>query len=356
MRRPAEANIDLRAFGHNLRQVRQLAPDSRVMAVVKADAYGHGMVQAAAALAEADAFAVATLGEGEALRQAGVTKPLVVLQGVMNGSELRRAARLRLQPVLHQAWQVELLERETLGLPIDLWLKLDTGMHRFGLPVEQAAEIVARLRSCRKVHALRLMSHMACADVPEDPATEAQIARFLSATDTLGLEASLANSATLLAFPHARREWVRPGLMLYGVTPFLDRRRAAELRPVMQLRTRLIAINRHNGGDAIGYGATWRCPETMPVGIAAIGYGDGYPRHAPSGTPVLVNGQRTQIVGRVSMDAITIDLRGIDAEIGAEVELWGPGVDVAEVAQACGTIPYELLCSVACRVEHRYLD
>lgn len=355
--RAPQARIDLEALRHNFGVLRGAAGERKVFPALKADAYGHGMLSCAQALREmADGFVVATLGEAEALRKAGITQRLMVLQGFASLAEARLAARLMLEPVVHQPWQVDLLESGHTGLPLRVWLKIDTGMHRMGIEPGEAQAIHARLVASGRLRgAPGLMTHFACADETDSGSTERQIAAFHAATEGLEGERSLANSAGLLGDFGAGGDIVRPGIALYGGNPFLHGSAADYgLRPVMTLVTRLLAVRQQPAGAAIGYGGTWTCPEDMPVGIAAIGYGDGYPRRTPAGTPVRVNGQRAAIIGRVSMDLVTLDLRGIDARPGDPVELWGAGLPVDEVARAIGTISYDLTCSVGAHVVRQY--
>lgn len=355
--RAPRAHIDLDALRHNFGVLRGAADGAKVFPALKADAYGHGMLACAQALRElADGFVVATLGEAEALRKAGLTQRMMVLQGFASLAEARQAARLMVEPVVHQSWQVELLESGHTGLPLRVWLKIDTGMHRMGIEPEQAGELHARLvASGRLRSAPGLMTHFARADEADPRATLRQIEVFRKATEGLEGERSLSNSAGLLGGYGAGGDIVRPGIALYGGNPFLDGSAADYgLRPVMTLTTRLLAVRQHPAGAAIGYGAAWTCPEDMPVGIAAIGYGDGYPRRTPAGTPVLVNGQRAAIIGRVSMDLITLDLRGIEARPGDPVELWGAGLPIDEVARSIGTISYDLACAAGAHVARLY--
>lgn len=353
----AVADIDLTALRHNLSRVRALVPDGKILAVIKADAYGHGIVRAAQALADADAFAVARLCEAEALRAAGIKKTVVVLEGFLCMHELERMAELACEAVVHSDHQIELLEQARLADPIKVWIKIDTGMSRLGFEFERAESLWQRLGVCENVAGMRLMSHFANADDSAHERNAAQIALFEAACASFPGEKSLANSGAILGLPDSHLDWVRPGIMLYGVSPLLDK--AAEeldLLPVMRLRSRLIAVNQQLAGAAVGYGGEWVCPEDMPVGVVAIGYGDGYPRHAISGTPVLVNGKRVHTIGRVSMDMICVDLReAADAKIGDEVILWGsPDLPVEEVAERAATIGYQLLCGVTPRVPRNY--
>jgi alanine racemase len=349
----AYAELDLGAFEHNLSRLRVCAPEARIMAVVKANAYGHGLVRVASALPTADAFAVARVDEGVRLREAGIRQRIAVLQGFICPEELELHVRFELEPVIHSALQVELLEqRAPAGTALGAWVKLDSGMHRLGLDPSEFADCYRRLSNCSQVRTpLPIMTHLANADVVTDTTTERQLDLFRCvATDAK--ERAVANSAGLLAWQSSHAEWVRPGLALYGVSPFPFRSGAQDgFRPVMTLKTRLIAIKNLRRGDAVGYGGDWICPHPTRMGIASIGYGDGYPRNAPSGTPVVVNGQRAPLIGRVSMDMISMDLtEHPDARVGDTVTLWGQGLPVEEVARHAATIPYVLLCNVTQRV------
>lgn len=353
----AEARIDLNALQHNLLRVRELAPESKILAVIKANGYGHGIVPVASALVDANAYAVANLEEALTLRNSGFDKPIVLLEGLVDGDELKQASIYQLELVVHHLHQMELLEKVKLAEPMRVWLKIDTGMHRIGISPESTDAFVRRLYDCPQVKKpLRIMSHFANADQAGDGSVQQQYQQFQDAVSGMRAEFSIANSAGIFLGTPFHQDWVRPGIMLYGANPF--QQGTAEdlgLKPVMTLSTRMIAINARKKGDVIGYGSTWTCPEDMPVGVAAIGYGDGYPRHAGSGTPVRVNGKRAQIVGRVSMDMICIDLRACpDAQIGDKVTLWGEGLPIEEVAESANTISYELLCKVTSRVSMQY--
>lgn len=353
MTRAARAEIDLRALQHNLRRVRANAPRSRVMAIIKANGYGHGLVRVAQALGDVEAFGVASLDEAIELREAGISHPIVLLEGFFDNSELSPIARYGLEPVLHHPEQLAMLETARLSGSLSLWIKLDTGMHRLGFPPGAAGEALARVRgSGNAAGPVRWMTHLACADDRADGMTAHQTSAFNEALAGIEGERSIANSAGVLGWPQTHADWVRPGIMLYGVSPFVDDTASDhDLLPAMTLRSRLIAVNRFRRGDTVGYGASWTCPEDMPVGVVAIGYGDGYPRHAQPGTPVLVGGSRVPLIGRVSMDMVTVDLRGCPgAGIGDEVVLWGEGLPVEEIAGHASTIAYELLCGVAQRV------
>lgn len=356
MSRPVRARVGLDALRSNLELARRTAPHSRVLAVVKANAYGHGLVPVARALSDADAFGVAGVEEALLLRQAGITRPIVLLEGFFHSAELDAVVRHELSLVIHAPHQVEALATAAPAAPVRVWIKLDTGMHRLGFAPAELASVLPRLQALPGIEVMGLMTHFACADDRADPATGRQLECFHAAVRGLAGEHSLANSAALLGWPQTHADWVRPGLMLYGISPFLDDTAVDQgLTPAMTLETELIAIRDCPAGEAVGYGGAWVCPETMPVGVAAIGYGDGYPRHAPAGTPVLVDGRPAQLIGRVSMDMITLDLRGLPgARVGSRVTLWGEGLPVEQIARAAETIPYELVCAVTARVPLLY--
>ncbi|KRC38097.1 MULTISPECIES: alanine racemase [unclassified Lysobacter] len=353
MARPTSASIHTDALRHNLAQARARAPHSRVMAVVKADGYGHGLERVARALEGADAFGVAALSDADRLRAAGLSQPIVLLSGFDEADDLPQLRRLGVETVVHHASQIEMLEQAADGEPIRCWLKIDTGMHRLGFAPEDVRQAHARLSALPGVaEGIVLMNHFASSDEFDKPQTRAQLRAFAEATAGLDGARSLANSAAVLGWPDAHADWIRPGGALYGMS-VVEGTTGADfgLRPAMTLSTRLIAVNRVRRGERIGYAATWECPEDMHVGVAAIGYGDGYPRAAPSGTPVLVGGHAAQVIGRVSMDLMTIDLRGIpEARVGDPVTLWGPELPVERIAEVSGTIGYELTCSITRRV------
>ena len=352
-----EAHINLTALKHNLERVRQAAPNAKIMAVIKANGYGHGMLQVAEALSGVDAFAVARLHEAAQLRQAGIRNEIAVLEGFQNSFELDMFAQHNLQAVIHQQSQIDLLENARLEQPLQVWLKVDSGMHRMGVAPEAVKSCWQCLQKIEAVAAVRLMTHLASADDRRSEQTDQQLATFKQAITGIKAETSIANSAGILGWPQTHSDWVRPGVMLYGVSPFVGGwGEDDDLEPVMSLTSRLIAVNHFKKGDAISYGASWVCPEDMPIGVVACGYGDGYPRHVTPGTMVLVNGRRVPLVARVSMDSICVDLRQQpDAEVGDHVLLWGEGLPVEEIAEAALTIPYELLCSVTSRVAFHYI-
>lgn len=357
--RPTRVEIDLGALRHNLGVARAAAPGARTMAAVKADGYGHGLVRVARALeGSTDALAVACIEEALTLREAGIDSTIVLLEGFFRPEELPLLQAHRIESVVHHQGQLDLLANSVLNGAVRVWLKVDSGMHRLGFAPEAVPHAWERLQQCGAAVPVGFMTHLACADDRGDGTTVKQLALFRNATEGLGGMHSIANSAGLLGWPASHAHWSRPGVMLYGVSPFLGGRGPEEgLRPAMTFRSELIAINHLREGDAVGYGGTWVCPEPMPVGVIAAGYGDGYPRHAPSGTPVLVNGQRVPLVGRVSMDMLTVDLRTLpDASVGDPVTLWGQELPVEEVAEAAGTIGYELLCGITPRVRRIELE
>lgn len=355
LRKPV-ARIDLTALQHNLAQVRQLAPKSKVLAVLKANAYGHGMLQVAAELQQADAFGVARLDEALALRAGGVVKPIVLLEGFFEADELPQIVASNLQVVVHQQEQVDAISAAELDAPIKVWLKMDTGMHRLGLSPEDYRAAYQRLADSPNCQpSIRLMSHFACADDQSSPDTLAQIQCFEHFSHGLAGEVSLANSAGVLAWPQSHQQWVRPGVMVYGVSPLLQpQQQHINLKPVMTLCSRVIAVRAIAVGETVGYGSAWQAPAATRLAVVAIGYGDGYPRNVANGTPVLVNGKRYPIVGRVSMDMLTIDIGADAVKSGDEVVLWGPDLPVEVIATGAGTIPYELLCNITPRVDFIY--
>lgn len=346
------ARIDLNALRHNLARVREAAPGRQVFAAVKANGYGHDAITVARALSDADGFAVACSEEALALREAGVKHPILLLEGPFEASELELCVQHQLHTVIHHPEQLRMLESARLTQPLPVWLKIDTGMHRLGIDPADTGTYWQRLHACDKVQSVTLMSHLAQADDPQADTTPQQLARFLQATDGLSAPRSLANSGGVLTWPKTHLDVVRPGIMLYGATP-LEERVAADdhLRPVMTLESRLISVKPVPKGGAVGYAGSWIAPEDMTMGIVAVGYGDGYPRHAPSGTPVLINGVETPIIGRVSMDMLAVDLRQHpQAQVGDRVVLWGEGLPAERIARAAGTIAYELFCGVTGRV------
>lgn len=351
MTRPILATIHSEALQHNYRQVKSYAPRSQAFAVIKANGYGHGLLHVAAALADADGFALLELEQAVRLRQQGFVQPILLLEGIFSAADLQVCAELDLRIALHCAEQVAWLEQASLSRPLTVALKLNTGMNRLGFVVETARDWARRLAGCPNVASLALMAHFATADEP-DVGIDWQLQRFRDATAGLNVPVSLANSAAIIDYPAAHADWIRPGIMLYGASPFAERSAAdLGLLPAMTLSSRVISTQSLQPGDTVGYGATFRASAPMRIGTVACGYADGYPRHAPTGTPVWVAGCRTRLLGRVSMDMLAVDLTDVPAaSVGSPVELWGRNVSIDEVAAAAGTISYELMCAIAQRV------
>ena len=354
MTRPSRIVIDIKALEHNFLRIKELAPNSKVMAIVKADAYGHGIVRVAKTLNNTDAFGVACLEEAEQLRQSSIKTPIVLLEGPYKPDDLPLIIKFKLDMVIHNEYQIQLLEKTKIEGSINAWLKIDTGMHRLGFPIEKADAILNRLLLCKNINSRPiLMTHLATANEKKNNLTQQQLEAFKKISKIIDGEKTVANSAALINFPEVHFDWVRPGLMLYGVSPLTDSfGHNHGLRSVMTLESEIISIQYLSKNEPVGYGATWRCPEDMPVGIIAAGYGDGFPRHAKSGTPILVNNVRCPLIGRASMDMLTIDLRNQpNAKIGDRVVLWGDSLPIEEVALHADTIPYELLCGVHKRLK-----
>lgn len=350
MPRPILATIDLGALRSNLAAARRAAPTPRAFAVVKSNGYGHGVLRTARAFAAADGFATLEMESAVRLRDAGYRQPILLLEGVFDPGELRVAADLGLSVVVHDPDQIGWLSTLPGAAQVDVFLKLNSGMNRLGFSPQRFAMALDTLRSQDRVRSITLMTHFACAD--DDGGVDDQWRRFTGATEHAGLPRSVANSAALLRHPHTHADWVRPGIMLYGGSPFADRSaQALGLRPAMTLTSGIIGIQDLVPGESVGYGATFLARRAMRIGIVACGYADGYPRHAPSGTPVLVDGARTVTVGRVSMDMLCVDLTALPgATRESRVTLWGAGLPVEEVATAAGTLNYELMCALAPRV------
>ncbi|MDR2924524.1 MAG: alanine racemase [Azoarcus sp.] len=352
--RPARALIDLEALRHN-HQIARRRHGRHIFAVVKANAYGHGAIACAQALSwDADGYAVAFLDEALALRESGIKLPILLLEGVFDPAELREAARHGFWPVIHHPAQIDMIVKTALPAPLRVWLKINSGMNRAGFPPADVRRAWRRLMVSGKSEECGFISHFARADEPGCGATAEQIRVFDEATRGLPGLRSLANSAAILAWPNARRDWGRPGIMLYGADPMPEE--GSELRPVMTLESQVVAIQNIPAGQPLGYGARFVAPRPTRVGLVAMGYADGYPRSVPDGVPVAVNNKLTTLIGRVSMDMLTVDLTDLpEAGIGSAVELWGNQVSVNQVAQAAGTIAYELLCNVK-RVSYVWND
>ena len=351
MARATTASIHTDALRHNLGVIRARAPQASVMAVVKADGYGHGLERVAQALVGADAFGVAALSDAQRLRAAGLSQKILLLSGFDEPADLEQLRQLDVDTVVHHASQIDMLARDRGG-PIKVWLKMDSGMHRLGFAPHAYAAAHARLRGLPNVAPeIVCMSHLASSEDLSSQQTLAQAACF-DAHVPADAPASLANSAGILHWPMAHRQWLRAGGALYGLS-VANGKCGADfgLKPAMSLGTRLVSIQTIAAGERVGYSGTYTCPEQMPVGVAAIGYGDGYPRNIRPGTPVLLNGRRVPVIGRVSMDLMTLDLRSQpQAAVGDPVVLWGDGLPVEEIAEAAGTISYELTCSITRRV------
>lgn len=353
----ATAHINLAALRHNLEQVQRQAPHSRIMAVVKANGYGHGLCQVAQHAQGAHAFGVARMEEALQLRASGIAAPVLLLEGFYLPADLPLLVEHDIQTALHCEEQLQALERAQLEKPVVVWLKIDSGMHRLGVRPEQCTAFIERLQRCANVvQPVRFMSHFGCADEPDSPVTPAQIEQFQSLTQELDSERSMAASAGLLAWPDSQMDWVRPGIIMYGVSPFADQT-GAQLgyQPVMTMKSRLIAVRDVTQGESVGYGGHWTALRDTRIGVIAMGYGDGYPRMAPNGTPVWINGRIVPLAGRVSMDMLCVDL-GPDCadKVGDEVVLWGDELPVEHVAHHVGTLGYELVTKLTARVVLSY--
>lgn len=324
------------------------------MAVIKANGYGHGLQRAAGALDEAEGFALLDVRDAVALREAGVRQTILLLEGFFAADELRLLAEYELASVIHSPQQLAMLDAYPRRNSLQVWLKINTGMNRLGFAPEQVPAVMEKLKTHPSVREVTLMTHFSHADEPEGVAE--QFERFKGLTAAYRAPRSLANSAALLRYPATHGEWVRPGIMLYGASPFADTSaQQFGLQPVMTLTSEIIAVRELKAGDRVGYAGLFRADGATRIGTVACGYADGYPRHAPTGTPILVNGQRTRTLGRVSMDMLGVDLSGLpDADVGSRVTLWGKGLPVEEVAAAAGTISYELMCALTARVPLKY--
>ncbi|CAL7961730.1 alanine racemase 1 [Gammaproteobacteria bacterium] len=352
------AHIDLEALHHNLRTIKTATPRSNILVMIKSNAYGHGVVEVAKSLEhDVDAFGVMFLHEALQLYNAGVKKTIVILTGFFDAEELSVIEKYNFECSVHNFAQIEILEKAKLSRPLGIWLKIDTGMHRLGFQSHQVQEAYQRLVQNKMVQKpLRLMTHFSDADNVKNNKTAKQIVCFEQIVANLEGEWCMANSAAIFGWPKSHVHWIRPGIALYGASPF-DGKSGPELnlKPVMTLTSRIITIHELEKGASVGYGSTFSCPEKMKVGTISIGYGHGYPRNARFGTPVLVNGIRTQLVGRVAMDMIGIDLRKVPkAKIGSSVILWGKGLPVEEIAANAGEISYELFCRLTSRVHYQF--
>lgn len=357
MARPTQAVIDLAAIRQNYQLAKSLAPSSNALAVVKANAYGHGAQEVASCLSDlADGFGVACLEEAVALRDSGIQQRILLLEGFFHPDELEIIDELKLDICIHNEYQLNYLLEHTFNRPINLWIKIDTGMHRLGIHPTALRSTLAAIKNTNIANDVILMSHFACADETERSHTASQIQCFEQAAPK-GYPSSLCNSPGILAWPEAHHDWVRPGLMLYGASPLsVENSVSKKLVPAMTLQSEVIAMRDLAPGDTVGYGATYRCDKPTRIATVAIGYGDGYPRQAPNGTPILVNGHKATIAGRVSMDMITVDVSHVpNCAIGASVECWGKNLLLKEVAQHCGAISYELITRMTGRTPKIHL-
>jgi alanine racemase len=353
MPRPLVATIDIAALQCNLAIAKNCAPHSKIWAVVKANAYGHGLARAIRGFAAADGLGLIELDGAVRLREMGWQKPILLLEGFFEPVDLQTVVDYRLETVVHCIEQIDMLEQAWLASSIDVHLKMNSGMNRLGFKPDAFRAAHARLRAIEAVRTITLMTHFANADDPANAALSLseQVRRFNTATEGMAGQRSLSNSAADLMHPEVAADWVRPGIMLYGGTPGVKPAAEFGLRPAMTLSSAIIGIQHIAAGDAIGYGSRFIAEKPMRIGVVACGYADGYPRHAPNGTPVIVDGVKTGIVGRVSMDMIMVDLTTIPAaRVGSAVTLWGEGLPIDEVAHAAGTIGYELMCALAPRV------
>ncbi len=365
MPRPILATVHPAALAHNLARVRAAAPDARVWAVVKANAYGHGLERVFDALRSADGFALLDLAEAQRLRALDWRGPILLLEGCFEARDLELCSRLGLWHTIHCNEQIDMLAAHKTQHPHRVFLKMNTGMNRLGFPPERFRAAWIRLNALPQVEEISLMQHFPDADGPRG--ISAQLAVFDAVTHDLPGERTLSNSAAILRHGQVlagRSDWVRPGIVLYGSAPDFPEHSAQDwgLQPTMTLATRIIGVQNLQAGDTVGYGSSFTAEGPLRLGVAACGYADGYPRHCTTGTPVLVNGVRTRLIGRVSMDMITVDLTPVPgAGIGSEVTLWGRApkgalLPIDEVAQAAGTVGYELMCAVAPRVPFAPLD
>lgn len=350
MSRPLHAQLSLPALRANLARTREFAPDTQLLAVVKANAYGHGLMRLLPALEDADGLALVELDAAIALRVAGYSRRIVLLEGFFTPDELPEIAERRIAVVVHSEAQLRMLERSRLAQPVEVFIKINTGMNRLGIAPTHVVETVERLNNCASVAVLRLMTHFARAD--EDYGIEDPLAIFNAACRGMPYPRSLANSAGVVRYGEIGGEIIRPGIMLYGASPYAgDSAESIGVRPVMTLRSAIIAVQSLGPGENVGYGGSYTATRACRIGVVAGGYADGYPRLAPYGTPVLVQGRKVRIAGRVSMDMITVDLTDLpEANVGSPVVLWGDGLPVDDVARAASTVGYELLCAVAPRV------
>ena len=372
--KPAIATINSTALRHNIQLIKSFAPNQKLLAMIKANAYGQGLLPAAHILADqVDGFGVARLREALEIQETGYTGKILLVEGFFDREELLKTLSRRFDSVIHCYEQLELLEqvakewekeqqkgfwkRKTkIYFPINVWLKIDTGMHRLGVHPEQVDEFYQRLKKCPLVESISFVSHFSRADELDCGYTEKQIATFKQATQSYPEHArSISASSGILYWKQAHYEWVRPGIIMHGISPHYEPITHLGFQPVMTLSSSLIAVRTHKAGEPVGYGGTWVSPKDTKLGVIAMGYGDGYPRNAPEGTPVLINGRKVPIVGRVSMDMLTVDL-GADSQdkVGDETIFWGKDLLIEEIAEHIGVISYELITKLTPRVIFEY--
>lgn len=355
--RHSRALIDLDAIRHNYRYLKDIAAGNRLIAVIKADAYGHGAIPVARALSEADAFAVAAVGEARALREAGIRQKILVLGGFIRVEEMQTCIQCGLDPVIHHHSHLDMLRSSDDLKGIDLWVKVDSGMGRLGFNVDATRQVIEDLKTLPGIGEIRLMTHLASADEIDNKFSELQIENI----DALGLddyEWGIANSAGILGWPGARRQWVRAGIALYGADPMSDRNiQRRELKAAMTMKSRVLAVNKHRAGDRIGYSSIFTCADDMTIGVIACGYADGYPRHKVDTAQVCIHGHLCDIVGRVSMDMITVDVSHLPrVNVDDEVILFGETPSANELADCSETIAYEIFCNVGAHVSREYSE
>tara|TARA_B100000035_G_scaffold57827_1_gene46046 strand:- start:21474 stop:22541 length:1068 start_codon:yes stop_codon:yes gene_type:complete len=344
--RPLKATFNTKSFASNLERVRSIAPKSKIMAVLKANAYGHGLIEAARALSSAEGFAVLSLSEAIQLREYGFDQHLLLLEGFFSAYEIKVCSQMNIGAVIHNTQQIDFINQIKPKNPINIHLKINTGMNRLGFLPSKIKSLIQSLENSPYIGNIILMTHFANADI--SIGIKDQLTLFNTVIDDR-YDRSVANSAAIIRYPETHMEWVRPGIMLYGASPFEDRlSKDIGLQPVMSLHSKIIAVQNLNKGQSVGYGSTFVATKKTRVGIVACGYADGYPRHAPSGTPILVDGKISRTLGRVSMDMLFVDLTDISsADIHSEVELWGANISVDEVAKEAKTVGYELLCAIS---------
>ncbi len=360
MRRAAYAHINLNHLKQNFAEIKKITPQSKIMAVVKADAYGHGMLQVCKTLSSVDAFSVACVNEALELRENGVSKPVLSLQGFNNTKELQSAIEANVEVVIHEKEQINLLQSLNQKISLNVHVKLDSGMNRLGFSATQFIDSLSKLKKILSpTSTINVMTHLACADELDNDVTKLQLEKFDQAVNGYDYSHSIANSAAILAWPQSHRQWVRPGLVLYGVNPLHQEHSShseVPLRPVMSLCAPVITIKNCNRGEKIGYGGDYYCEQDMVVAIVAVGYADGYPCHLTQTSFVSINGHKAPIIGRVSMDMIAVDVSEVQTNIGDEVELWGENISVTDVARNAKTICYELLCTAGYSVYKKFIN